>query len=91
MSQTDERGSRSSSNPSEHEPLKDIGQDKAPKFYPTIKKLCRTDSRKLHRVWHSMLSREVLAGLVQAGEDERISAACAPEAGAHSWEAFHEK
>jgi hypothetical protein len=66
-----EGGSPSISNSSEHELLKVVEQDKAAKSNQKIKKLCRADSGKLHRVGHSMLSREVLAGLVQAGEDPK--------------------
>ena len=35
------------------------------------RKVCRTDSGKLHRVRHGILSREALDALVQVGEDRR--------------------
>jgi hypothetical protein len=35
------------------------------------RRVCRTDSGKLHRVRHGILSREALDALVQAGEDRR--------------------
>lgn len=38
---------------------------------PKQRKSCRTDSGKLHRVRHGVLSREILDALVQLGEDRR--------------------
>ena len=35
------------------------------------RKVCRTDSGKLHRARHGILSREVLDSLVKAGEDRK--------------------
>jgi len=45
-----------------------VGEVQAP---TKPRKSCRTDSGKLHRVRHGILSREVLDALVQVGEDRR--------------------
>jgi len=51
------------------------GLDEAPKSCDKVLNSCRTDSGKLHRVRHGILSREVLVGLVRLGEDLRRATA----------------